>query len=107
MASQHGGEISTQLGQSLLGTLLILYDDIVAVLLKSSLPVSGVFDGAKLRVFDGGSDGLFPRPIGLDAAATEELDKGCLGLFGSGILGVVGRGNEGLRLDVVAEGQLA
>lgn len=82
-------------------------NNIMAVLLESSLPVPGVFDGAKLRVFDGGPDGLFPRPIGLDATATEKLNKCCLGLLGSGILGVVGRGNEGLRLNVVAESQLA
>jgi hypothetical protein len=107
MAPQHGRKIGTQLCQPLLCTLLILNNNIVAVLLKSSLSVPGVFDGAKLRIFDGGSNSLLPRPVGLDGAAAEKLDEGRLGFLGSGILGIVGGGNEGLGLDVVAEGQLA
>ena len=79
----------------------------MAVLLKSSLSVPRVFDGAKLRVFDGGSNRLLPRPVGLDGATAEKLDKGRLSFLGSGILGIVGGGNEGLGLDIVAEGQLA
>lgn len=107
MAPQHGRKISTQLCQPLLCTLFILDNNIVAVLLESSLSVPRVLDGPKLRVFDGGSNSLFPRPVGLDGAAAEKLDEGRLSFLGSGILGIVGGGDEGLGLDVVAEGQLA
>jgi hypothetical protein len=107
MAPQHGREIGTQLGQPLLCTLFILNDNIVAVLLKGGLPVSWIFDGAELGVFDNGSDSLLPSPVWLNVTATEELDECCFCFLGRVILGILVCGDKGLGLEVVAEGQLA
>ncbi len=107
MAPQHGREIGTQLGQPLLCTLFILNDNIVAVLLKGGLPVSWIFDGAELGVFDDGSDSLLPSPVWLNVTATEELDECCFRFLGSVILGILVCWDKGLSLEVVAKGQLA
>lgn len=107
VALQHGGKISAKLGQSLFGTLFVLNNDIVTVLLKRGFSVLGVLDGAEMRIFDDGSQGLLPRPVWLNPAAPKEFDKGGLGLLLGGIFGLDISGDEGLGLDVAAKRQLA
>ena len=85
---------------------LVLNDDVVTELLKGGLPVLGIFYGAILRVLEDDPKGLLPRPVGLDAAAAEELDKSGLSLFGSCKFGFIVRRNEGLCLRVVSVSQL-
>lgn len=73
----------------------------MAVLLEGCLPVLGILDGAILGIFHNRPKGLLPRPIWLNTAAAEKLDKSGLGFLGAGVFWLIASRDEGLRLYVI------